>query len=299
MINQDTGKSRLPISLAVNGSTRIYGVIGDPISHSFSPQIHNTIAAALGHDLIYVPFHVNSGGLGESVKGAEALHIKGLNVTIPHKQAVMAHLSALDDSAQEVGSVNTLLLKPQGYVGYNTDCTGMYKVFSCAGVTLKDKTVMVLGAGGSAYAACIMAASHGASEIFIANRTPEHAKNLANHVNTYYTVPVHVLSYDQITDLKKDLVIQTSSLGFGSQAGASPVSDRRFFHGVEMALDIIYAPWETEFLRDARAMGVSAANGFDMLVYQAVAAYEIWQGITLEEAFVESVRSSLTNAYER
>ena len=104
-----------------NGETLVYGVIGDPIHHTFSPQIQNTFAKACEKNIMYVPFHVKAEGLKDAIKGAYELNIKGLNVTVPHKKEVMECLCAIDERAKQIGAVNTLKYTPEGYVGYNTD----------------------------------------------------------------------------------------------------------------------------------------------------------------------------------
>lgn len=275
----------------ITGQSMVYGVMGDPVGHSLSPQIHNLIACGMGHPLVYVPFHVDGARLGEAISGGHALRIQGMNVTIPHKRSVMPYLCDMDQKAKEIGSVNTLKYTVQGYVGYNTDHIGLARTFGRQGYDLKGKSVVVLGAGGSAYAACVMAASHGAKCIYIVNRSMDNAERLAVHLRAFYETPVAVLSYERVMEAeKREVVIQTTSLGFGVQAEGSPIDSTDFFVGVDIALDIIYHPWETVFLRDAKRMGVVTANGFDMLVYQAAASYEIWRGITLDEELVEDVK---------
>jgi shikimate dehydrogenase len=289
-----------PLSTKLNGKTHVYGVIGNPISHTFSPEIQNTIAAAMGHDNVYVPFHVLEPNLEAAVRGAAALGIAGLNVTIPHKREVMRFCTP-DAAALAVGAVNTLKLTPDGFAGYNTDCAGINRSFDRRGVSLAGKTVAIIGAGGSAYAACVACCHRPEAmpaRLYIINRTIENADNLAKHVNKYYNTDIAVLSLQDAAKAKADIAIQTTSQGFGAQAGGTPIADPRFFEGLQAALDIIYTPWETVFMREAaRAGHTIVMNGFDMLVYQAVAAYEIWNETSVGEARTEHIRAELERFY--
>lgn len=284
----------------VGGSTAVFGVIGDPIHHTMSPLIHNTMADMLGTDLVYTALHVKSEELADAIKGAHALGIKGLNVTVPHKKAIMDCLCALDKTAEAVGAVNTIKYTQNGYVGYNTDMIGAYYALLENGVTVSGKSVLVLGAGGAANACAAMAAANGASCVYIANRTVERAQQLAEHISKYYNTDIKALPIADINLIEHcEIVINSTTLGFGDNKGKTPVEDTSFFKakGVETVFDAIYSPWETRLLADAAAQGVKAINGFDMLIYQAVAAREIWYDEQLDTAFKAELRENLTNYY--
>ena len=254
-----------------NGSTTVFGVIGDPVAHSFSPQIHGYFAEICGVNMAYLPFHVKDRYISDALRGAHALGIRGLNVTVPHKKLVMPHLVHINPMALKVGAVNTLLWTEEGYAGYNTDYIGIERTV----LSFSDRRVTVIGAGGSAYAACIAAAKGGASCINIINRSLDNANALAYHVNTYYNIPINVFTLDKFSN--SDIVIQTTTLGFGNTKDKSPVLDLSLFDDVQLVLDIIYSPWETVFMRQAKAAGVpKVLNGFTMLVYQAVSSFELW-----------------------
>lgn len=275
----------------MTGRTAVYGVIGDPVSHSFSPQIHAYFAELCGLDMAYVPFHVKGKNVGDAIRGAHALGIQGLNVTVPHKMAVMPYLSHIDAAAKQVGTVNTLLWKEDGYHGYNTDYIGILRSISALGMSFKGRSVAVFGAGGSAYAACIAAASGGAERIGIVNRTSENALALASHVNSHYNVDVREVT-------SPDIVIQTTTVGFGEMKDSSPVSSPGYFAGVQLAFDIIYTPWETVFMRQAREAGVPhVINGFPMLVEQAAAAFGIWH--TDERLYAENFDEKIETLAKR
>lgn len=282
----------------VNGKSNVYGIIGNPIEHSFSPVLQNTLAQMIGHNNIYVPFKVEKDNLKKVAEGGYALGIKGFNVTVPHKKDIMNVIFDTDKNAQIIGAVNTLKYTEKGYVGYNTDIIGLGKCFEVKGIDIKNKNVVVLGAGGAANAAVVLAATEGAKTIYIINRTIPTAENLKSHILKYYNVDIEVMGYDQIINIENpEIVIQTTSLGMGDTAGNSPIKERNFFKKVKAVVDIIYSPWETKFLEDARSMGCIAINGFDMLVYQGIASYEIWNDIKIDNLHAEKIENNLANYY--
>jgi len=287
------------IQVGHTAATPLYGVIGDPVRHSFSPVIQQTIASAAGDDFLYSAFHVLPENVAAAIKGAYALNIQGLNVTIPHKQNVIPHLAHIDASAQEAGAVNTLKYMPDGYHGFNTDIKGIEYTFRAYGVPLANATAIVLGGGGSARAALAALAKNGAKTIYLVNRTVEKAQALAEAIDKLYPTEIHVVAQSAIDEIPSaDVLIQTTSAGFGNQIAISPVENARFFERVGTVLDIIYTPWETKLLKDARACGAQGINGFDMLVYQAIASYEIWHGHTFGDEFAEGILAACKAYYQ-
>lgn len=290
----------MEISERINGLTEVFGVIGDPICHTLSPLIHNTMAQMLGSNLVYTAFHVKSEGLAAAVKGAYELGIKGLNVTVPHKKAIMSCLCGLDKTAEAVGAVNTIKYTDKGYVGYNTDMTGAYYALAGRGVSPEGKTVLVLGAGGAANACVAMAAANGAELVYIANRTVQKAVELAEHIKKYYNTPIRPLAISELNSIDKcEIVLNATTLGFGENIGKTPIEDTTFFKakGVETVFDAIYSPLETKLLADAAQSGIMAINGFGMLIYQAVAAREIWYNQSLGDDFKAELCSCLLKYY--
>lgn len=159
---------------SVKGKTAVYGVIGCPIEHTFSPAIHNTMAKTLNKDMIYEAFRVEKDNLESAIKGAYSLGIKGLNVTVPHKVEVMKCLCDIDKRAKVIGAVNTLKYTENGYVGYNTDIIGVYYAIKNKGFDVKGKTVLLLGAGGAGNACGVFDI---ASRVM--SRKPDEARSLA------------------------------------------------------------------------------------------------------------------------
>ena len=169
-----------------NGHTKTCGLIGNPVEHTLSPLIHNHMAERTGMNMVYVPFRVEKDRLEEAVKGAYALNMLGVNVTIPYKSDVMEYLVEIDDLASKIGAVNTLVRTEGGYKGYNTDMPGLYRAMVSDGVEIKNRNVIILGAGGVARAVAIMLLEKGAAGVIILNRTLERANSVAEALTARY-----------------------------------------------------------------------------------------------------------------
>ena len=168
----------------MDGKTRVCGLIANPVEHSMSPMMHNFFAQRTGVNLAYVPFKVEEDQVGDAVKGAYALNILGMNVTVPHKQRVMNFLSELDEDARAIGAVNTLVRTDEGYKGYNTDGAGFSRALAKAGIRIEGEHCLLMGAGGAAKAAAYVLAKGGAAKIHILNRNEARARELAGYINT-------------------------------------------------------------------------------------------------------------------
>jgi shikimate dehydrogenase len=282
----------------VNGKTKVFGIIGNPIEHSFSPVLQNTVARELGENVAYVPFKVGSGEVKTALDGAFRLGICGFNVTVPHKKEVMESLVAIDDLALKIGAVNTLKYTNSGYKGYNTDILGLGKCFDIEGISIKGKTVVILGAGGAANSVAILAAERGASNIIIVNRTKANAQALKEQTARYYNGGISVISFEELMGIESpEIVIQTTSVGMGEGVWESPVKNTAFFQKVQAVVDIVYTPWQTKLLSDAKENGCVAINGFDMLIYQGLASYEIWHDVKIEDEISKALRNQLADYY--
>ncbi|MCD7904546.1 MAG: shikimate dehydrogenase [Clostridiales bacterium] len=284
---------------SISGSTKIYGVIGDPIGHSFSPEIHNAVYSLTGERAVYVPFNVKKDGLEAAVKGAYSLGIKGLNVTLPHKKEVIKYLRGLEGDSGLIGAVNTLKYTEKGYIGYNTDVTGIEYSFSTRGISLKDRTALVLGAGGASDALCAALLKNGAKRIYIANRTFEKALALKELLEKSYNTEIIPLSLEEAEKVgDADIVLNGTTLGFGKNSGLSPLSEAFFSRNrIEICFDVIYTPWETRLLKDAKEAGAFCINGFDMLIYQGAASAEIWLSKKYDESFLNKLKNNLKEQF--
>jgi len=282
------------ISDFCNGKTDVYGIIGNPVEHSFSPVLQNTLCKKYSLNSIYVPFKVENENLKNAVDGMFSLGIKGMNVTVPHKKSVMSFVEEVDEIADIIGAVNTLKKTKTGYKGYNTDILGLEKSLKLNKIDIQDKRVMLLGAGGAANSAAVLVCKLGVKELVIVNRTAERAENLKNHVLNYFNSDIKVISFEDLGNIQKpDIIINTTSVGMGADADLSPVKDANYFNGIEAVVDIIYIPWETKLLRDAKNCGCKTVNGFDMLIYQGIASFEIWNNIEISDDDAIEIRDCL------
>ena len=217
--------------------------------------------------------------MAAAVKGAYALDILGLNVTVPHKQAVIDELVDIDELAAAIGAVNTLVRTEGGFKGYNTDILGLDRELSDVGISLEDKCVVIIGAGGAARAIAFLCAGKKASEIYIMNRTLEKAQNIADAVNEYAKKDIAKaagISECGSFDKKDYIVIQTTSVGLHPHDDETAVTADEFYKNAAAGVDIIYNPYETMFMKLMKKHGKPAYNGLKMLLYQGVAAYELW-----------------------
>lgn len=276
----------------IDAKTRLCGLIGNPVEHSCSPLIHNTISEILGINMVYTTFKVEKGDVETAIKGAYALNVLGMNVTVPHKQEVIGGLKEIDELAKAIGAVNTLVRVDGGYKGYNTDILGLYRSMVEEGIALEGENVIILGAGGAARAIAFLCADKGAKRVYLLNRTVDKAKEIAQAVNYQckrdVIVPMAMADYKDISK-ESYLCIQTTSVGLHPNDGDVVIGDEAFYEMVHTGYDIIYNPYETKFMKMVKAAGGRAFNGLKMLLYQAVAAYELWNNVIVEREVSDKV----------
>lgn len=282
--------------MEIDGKTRICGLIGNPVEHTLSPMIHNTLAERFGHNLVYVPFPVDTGRAAEAVKGAEALQILGLNVTVPYKSEVISCLREVDPLAEAIGAVNTLVSVPGGFKGYNTDMEGLYRAMESEGIRIAGEEVVLLGAGGAARAVAYLCAVKGAKRVYLLNRTLDKAEKVAEEVNGRIgreaVLPMRLQEYTKLPE-GKYLAVQGTSVGLAPNVEAAVIEDQAFYEKIHTGFDLIYSPWETKFMRLVKESGGRAYNGLKMLLYQGVTAYELWNGVQVSEKDAEAVYEKL------
>jgi shikimate dehydrogenase len=268
----------------ITGRTQIVGVIGDPIGHTLSPAMHNAAFAALGLDWVYVPCHVLPKDMGGAVAAVRALSWRGLNITVPHKQAVIPFLDELLPAAEAVGAVNTIINSDGRLLGDNTDVFGILSAIRIgAGVALFPPVVAVLGAGGAArgvvYALSTVAE---VEEIRVLNRTPERADALANEFGRLKPITAFPLARESARDALQacGLLINVTSMGRGALAHETPLPPEWDCIPADTVLvDSNYSPPETPLMRQVRTAGGRAYNGLDMLVYQGARSFRHWTGV--------------------
>ena len=227
--------------MMIDGKTRTLGLLGDPVEHTMSPLIHNTLSEKLGLNNVYVPFHTKAENLEAAVKGAYALNILGLNVTVPHKNEVMQYLSELDEGGQAIGAVNTLVRTENGYKGYNTDMMGLLREVRSYGVELDGQDVIILGAGGAAKAVAYMCVSNGAGHVYILNRTVAKAQAIADHMNDFFgnqsMTAMSIQDYHKLPE-KKYIVFQSTSKGLYPHSDEVVIEDPAFYKLVSVGIDL-------------------------------------------------------------
>jgi shikimate dehydrogenase len=280
--------------LIISGKTRVCGVIGDPIEHTLSPIMHNAAFKALKLDFAFLVFKVKVADVEKAVSGMRALGIHGLNVTMPHKSAVINYLDEVDQAAKAIGSVNTILNKDGRLFGFNTDGVGALQALRENGVEPRGKKVLLLGAGGAARAIAYTLARE-ADELVILNRTAKQAAELANLLKQTFDrkVVADALSPNAIKDTLQDsdVLINATSVGMKPNANQTPVAFEWLRPDLAV-MDIVYNPVETKLAKDAKAAGAKVVSGFEMLIYQGAASFEIWTG---HSAPVEVMRHAALN----
>ena len=262
----------------IKGSTNIVGLIGHPVEHSFSPPMHNAAFRALGMDYAYVAFDVNPSDLKSAIDGAKSLNIKGFNVTIPHKIQVMDCLDEIDEVAGLIGAVNTIDFKEMK--GYNTDGIGAIKAIEEV-TSVKDKNVVIAGAGGASRAISFYIAKYGAESLTILNRNVEKAQDLANDVLSSNLIDsVKSDSISSINDCLNDadILIDTTPVGMHPHIDDAPIAFADSMHEDLVVFDAVYNPNETVLLKEAIEAGAKPVYGIKMLLYQGAESFEIWTG---------------------
>ncbi|MCC9262327.1 MAG: shikimate dehydrogenase [Methanobrevibacter woesei] len=274
----------------IKGSTKVVGLIGEPVEHSFSPPMHNEAFKTLGLDYVYVPFNVSPDNLKSAIEGANSLNIQGLNVTIPHKINVIKYLKELDPIAELIGAVNTIDFK--NLKGYNTDGIGCIRAIEEV-TKIKDKNIVVAGAGGAARAIVFYLAKYGAEEVNILNRNLKKAENLASDLLASNLIS-NVNSSD-ISEISKfisdaDILIDTTPIGMHPNVSDEPIVKAADIHEELVVNDIVYNPNETVLLKEAIKANAKVVYGIKMLLYQGAESFKIWTG---REAPVDVMEAKL------
>jgi len=264
--------------MEISGKTKVCGVIGDPIVHTLSPVMHNAAFNELRLDFIYVAFRVKKEELGNAMGGMRSLGIHGLNVTMPHKNAVINYLDKIDQAAKFIGAVNTILNNEGKLIGFNTDGVGALNALRENGVSLNGKKLLLLGAGGAAKAIAFQTAQE-VQELTILNRTAEKAKKLAEVLHRKFDKKIRGNTFsanlmkEELKD--SDILINATSVGMHPNIDRSLV-DPEWLRPDLCVMDIVYDPLETRLLKDAKSVGAKVIGGVEMLIYQGAASFEIW-----------------------
>ncbi len=268
----------------ISGVTAVYGIIGDPIEHTFSPLMQNSAMEVMGIDGVYIPFRVMVCDLKPAIRAVSALHIRGLNVTVPHKTAVIPFLDQISDAAKAVGAVNTIINKNNELCGENTDVYGFEQcVLRGGGIALFPSRICVIGAGGAARGVIYACARRSeVEEITVLNRTLSRARDVIREFGfltgkRIIAAPIDVETQRTLLP-HAGMIVNTTTVGMFPDSDQSPIADPSVFHSGQIVCDIIYNPLRTRFLREAAEHGARTVEGVTMLAYQGAQSLSLWTG---------------------
>jgi shikimate dehydrogenase len=274
-----------------HGKTRLYGIFGYPIDHSLSPLMHNTAFAHHGLDAVYLPFAVHPAHLKTAVKSIAALQMVGVNVTIPHKQAVMAWMDALSPEARLIGAVNTIHLRDGHLHGHNTDGIGFLCALEEGGGDVAGRTVMLLGAGGAARAIAVQLCLSDIRRLYLANRTLARAEDLAaflKQIMPHADISVVTMGESSLAAHLPDTDIVVNATSIGMHPHDPLLLPSHELSPRHLVCDIVYRPLHTPLLRAAQRQGARTVDGLGMLLHQGAKAFEIWTEHTFPIALIRA-----------
>ncbi len=263
--------------MTLDGKTQVYGILGYPVRHSLSPVFQNKAFEHFSINAVYVPFEVKPEEFETAFRGLKALGIKGVNITLPHKEKALELSHFIDPHAKAIGSANTLKITDEGVYAYNTDWIGFLKAVKKLTPQLRNLKVLVLGAGGSARAVLYALKLEG-TELFLWNRTQEKAIRLCEEFGCF-----HIKSPEDVLE-EVELIVNTTSLGLKEED--PPIFDYKKLNPRHRVMDIIYR--DTPLLKSARERGCLYQDGLDMLLYQGVESFRIWTGFEVPYHVVKS-----------
>ncbi len=267
----------------------LYGLIGNPVGHSMSPDIHNAALKDAGIDGHYHGFQVENEDLKDAICGMKALGISGFNVTVPHKVDIMQYLDKIDVTAERLRAVNTVRLEEGQLIGYNTDGEGfLHSLLEALDQPLSDLSFLMIGAGGAARAIYTTIADYAPKSFDITNRTIEKAEALIKSADG--NIPSSALTLKTAEEQlgEYDVIIHTTSIGMHPNVEETPISLANA-KKTAVVCDIVYNPIETKLLRDAAGLGLKTVDGVGMFVGQAARAFELWTGMTPDARKMKSI----------
>lgn len=263
---------------------KVFGLLGESLSHSLSPIIHKHVYEMLDLEATYSLYQVQPAMLEAAVQGIRALDLRGVNVTIPYKIEVMDFLDHISIEAEKIGAVNTILNDGHTLTGYNTDYFGFGRMLDKYNINPASKTAVILGSGGAAKSVTAFLLDAGVSELYIVSRQPKKITCSAK---------CKVINYEQLTHINHGtLLVNCTPIGMYPNIDAAPISLQETAK-FEAVIDLIYNPLCTRLMNQAVEMGIPAYNGLYMLVSQAIASIEIWYGISIETGIVDKVYNKL------
>ena len=261
-----------------------FGLLGEKLSHSLSPQIHSDLLKLMNKEGAYKLFEVEKEKLKDFSEALKLLKIKGCNVTIPYKKDIMEYVDEISNEAKKIGAINTIYLNDGKLYGYNTDYFGFGYMLKISNIDVKDKIAVILGNGGASRAVLHYLLDNHAKEVYIVSRNPKKEEfNLTN---------VNIINYEELKSLKGNILINSTPVGMYPSTGASPVT-KDIVDNFDALVDLIYNPMETEFLSYGKELNKKTIGGLYMLIGQAAKAQEIWQNVTLKEDMIEEIYNNI------
>lgn len=263
-----------------DSETSLYGVFGNPVRHSLSPIMHNAAFKSFHMNAVYLAFQIETPQLGLAFEGIRSLGIQGVNLTIPFKEEALEFIDEIpEDLDRGIGAINTVINRGGKLLGYNTDALGfLTSLKEELGFKPEGRSVLVLGSGGAARGVSFALAYAHADRIFIHNRTRERSEGLVDYLSESFpeTAIEPLFDFEALKNEKVDLVVNATSIGM--KANEAPPMDLHVFKNKVSVYDLTYFPSETLFLKEAKKLGLSLANGLGMLVNQGALAFELWTG---------------------
>lgn len=285
----------------ITGHTELIGLLADPIRNSKSPMMHNTAFEALGLDYVYLVFEVDNATLKSAVEGLKAMKVRGFNVSMPNKGAILQYLDRLSPAAKLCSAVNTVVNEDGKLMGYNTDGIGFMEACKDEQMDILGKKITVLGAGGAATAVCIQAALDGVKEISIFNGKDafwEKALDNVRKINEHTACKAQCFPLEDTEALRREIadsamLVNATGCGFCQPIGPCLIPDASYLRKDLMVFDVIYSPEETQLLAWAKEVGCKCSNGLDMMFFQGAAAFKLWTGKEMPLDVVREVFKTL------
>jgi shikimate dehydrogenase len=285
----------------IKGSTKLVGLIGNPVTHSISPLIHNHAFRKLNLPFVYIPLGVDNNNFAKVIDAFRVLNFAGANITIPYKTVTPAYCDVLSDLSKITGTVNTLYYKNDLLHGTTTDAEGFFNSLAHMNRTIKDDTIVILGNGGTARTLCFaLALKKKFRSLTIIGRNSKRVERLCLEVNSKTSSTISHTTFDTkkcIHSLQNcTLLINCTSVGMHPDVDESPIPEG-LFHDKMTVFDAIYNPSETLFLKNASKAGCQVQNGLYMLLFQGLASFKYWTGVTADKELFDDVdiKSLLTD----
>ena len=273
----------------VNYRAELVGVFGDPVEDNPTGVMEEAAFEACGLNYRYLTMKVTEEDLDVAMKSIRALHMKGMNLTMPHKIRAIPYLDELSEAARIIGAVNTIIVKDGKLFGENTDGKGFVQALSNKGITPEGKKVVILGAGGAAKAISVECALAGATQVSIFNRTREKAEELARVIRENTKAAADGYAWEKAQPIPEgtDILINATSIGFSPDITARPDIDYSTVTDQMTVCDVVFHPAETEFLKSCAAQGAKVINGLGMLACQGALNFTLWTGVEAPLAVME------------